>query len=192
MGSCGRHPPSHHTTKKLLKLHSAPLHCQGGFGFCSVLRYNRYMQGRTFPTSARRPTIYGPGYHVLFSPGPRSFYSEMIRSLLSLWYDVFAGDGLRSNGVDDLPPSKSVCFILPIARHLRGGTQRYTHPARVGSTALAGFANPFRGITCRYLLVTGRERNGGGEQSNPPLFAFSHYTRQQKSPREIGGLTLRL
>ncbi len=39
-----------------------------------------------------------------------------------LWYDVFAGDGLRSNGVDDLPPSKSVCFILPIARHLRAGT----------------------------------------------------------------------
>jgi hypothetical protein len=30
------------------------------------------------------------------------------------------GDGLRSVGVDDLPSSKSVCSLLPIARHLRG------------------------------------------------------------------------
>ena len=29
----------------------------------------------------------------------------------------FAGDGLRSDGVDDLPPSKSGCSILPIVRY---------------------------------------------------------------------------
>src|SRR5215211_2971214 len=38
-----------------------------------------------------------------------------------LWYGGVAGEGLRSDGVDDLPLSKSVCSILPIARHLRAG-----------------------------------------------------------------------
>ena len=38
-----------------------------------------------------------------------------------LWYDVFVGDGLRSDGADDLPLSTSVCSILPIARLLRAG-----------------------------------------------------------------------
>jgi hypothetical protein len=34
---------------------------------------------------------------------------------------VVAGDGLRSVGVEDLPPTKSVCSILPTARYLRVG-----------------------------------------------------------------------
>jgi hypothetical protein len=37
------------------------------------------------------------------------------------WYGVVAGEGLRSVGVDPLPSSKSVCSILPIARHWRAG-----------------------------------------------------------------------
>ena len=41
---------------------------------------------------------------------------------------MVAGDGLRSVGVEDLPPTKSVCSILPTARHLRAGAR--THPAR--------------------------------------------------------------
>jgi hypothetical protein len=34
-----------------------------------------------------------------------------------LWYSVVASEGLRSDGVDDLPLSKSGCSILPIACH---------------------------------------------------------------------------
>src|SRR5215203_7548607 len=37
------------------------------------------------------------------------------------WYGGVAGEGLRSVGVDPLPSSKSVCSILPLARHLRAG-----------------------------------------------------------------------
>src|SRR5215203_265567 len=46
-----------------------------------------------------------------------------------VWYGGVAGEGLRSDGVDDLPLSKSVCSILPIARHLRAGVSRTSHPA---------------------------------------------------------------
>ena len=35
-----------------------------------------------------------------------------------LWYGGLAGEGLRSDGVDDLPSSKSECSILSIARRL--------------------------------------------------------------------------
>src|SRR5919106_5986382 len=38
-----------------------------------------------------------------------------------LWYGEAVGDGLRSDGEEALPSSKSVCSILPIARHLRAG-----------------------------------------------------------------------
>ena len=42
---------------------------RGSFGFCLVLRYNRYMQGAVLDT---RPTIYGPGPHLSHNyPGPR-------------------------------------------------------------------------------------------------------------------------
>src|SRR5215210_7762260 len=37
-----------------------------------------------------------------------------------LWYGGVAGEGLRSVGEEALPSSKSVCFILPIARRLAG------------------------------------------------------------------------
>jgi hypothetical protein len=40
-----------------------------------------------------------------------------------LWYggvEGGAGEGLRSDGVEDLPLSKSGCSILPIARRLSG------------------------------------------------------------------------
>src|SRR5215211_817232 len=46
-----------------------------------------------------------------------------------VWYGGVAGEGLRSDGVDDLPLSKSICSILPIARHLRAGVSRTSHPA---------------------------------------------------------------
>src|SRR5215208_73654 len=38
-----------------------------------------------------------------------------------LWYGGIAGEGLRSVGAAS--PSKSVCSILPLARHLRAGVQ---------------------------------------------------------------------
>src|SRR5215211_1959014 len=44
-----------------------------------------------------------------------------------VWYGGVAGEGLRSDGVDDLPLSKSVCSILPIARHLRAGESSAGH-----------------------------------------------------------------
>jgi hypothetical protein len=39
------------------------------------------------------------------------------------------GDGLRSVGVEALPPSKGVCSILPTAHRLRAGA-RTLYPAR--------------------------------------------------------------
>jgi hypothetical protein len=54
-------------------------------------------------------------------PRPASFSRQIETSVTFLWYAVFAGNGLRSNGVDDLPPSTSGCSILPIARFLWAG-----------------------------------------------------------------------
>ena len=51
------------------------------------------------------------------------------------WYAVVAGDGLRSNGVDALPPSKSECSILPTARFYGPGS-RTLPPARSDSLLL--------------------------------------------------------
>jgi hypothetical protein len=36
-----------------------------------------------------------------------------------LWYGGVAGEGLRSVGATS--PSKSICSILPLTRHLRAG-----------------------------------------------------------------------
>ena len=47
-----------------------------------------------------------------------------------LWYGGVASEGLRSDGVDYLPPSKSGCSILPLARHLRAGALRGSGPDR--------------------------------------------------------------
>jgi hypothetical protein len=46
-----------------------------------------------------------------------------------LWYSEGAGEGLRSVGVEVLPPSKSICSILPTARRLRAES-RTRLPAR--------------------------------------------------------------
>src|ERR687898_2166570 len=45
-----------------------------------------------------------------------------------LWYSGVAGDGLRSVGVEALPPSKGACSILPTVRHLRAGALGDTSP----------------------------------------------------------------
>ena len=46
-----------------------------------------------------------------------------------LWYGGVAGDGLRSVGVEALPPSKGACSILPTVRHLRAGALgHFTRP----------------------------------------------------------------
>ncbi len=42
-----------------------------------------------------------------------------------LWYGGFAGEGLRSVREEALPSSKSICSILPIARHLQAGAPRW-------------------------------------------------------------------
>src|SRR5215213_11687561 len=61
-----------------------------------------------------------------------------------LWYGGVAGEGLRSDAVDVLPLSRSVCSILPIARHFRAGVLRgsglYTAVGR--SVLLSPFARP--------------------------------------------------
>ena len=64
-----------------------------------------------------------------FLPGFRFFVVDRnIRHFL--WYGGVAGEGLRSDGVDDFPPSKSGCSILPLARHLRAGALRGPGPDR--------------------------------------------------------------
>jgi len=51
-----------------------------------------------------------------------------------LWYGGIASEGLRSVGVS--PPSKSVCSILPLARHLQAGVSRTLHPALYSAISL--------------------------------------------------------
>src|SRR5215210_8573744 len=51
-------------------------------------------------------------------PGPPFVVDRNICHFL--WYGGLAGEGLRSDGVDDLPLSKSGCSILPLARRLLG------------------------------------------------------------------------
>ena len=65
--------------------------------------------------------------HPLCQPGlctkgqPSAPKAQIETQVTFVWYGQVVGDGLRSNGVDDLPPSTSRCSILPIARHLRAG-----------------------------------------------------------------------
>jgi len=49
-----------------------------------------------------------------------------------VWYGGLAGEGLRSDGADDLPPSKSGCSILPIARRLLGRGPTGLRPFALG------------------------------------------------------------
>jgi hypothetical protein len=58
-----------------------------------------------------------------------------------LWYGEVAGEGLRSVGA--VSPSKSVCSILPLARHLRTGE---------GSSALTpARASPLLSLAAHFL-----------------------------------------
>src|SRR5829696_3332243 len=68
-----------------------------------------------------------------------------------------AGEGLRSVGVEALPSSKSVCSILPLARHLRAG-------ASYGVPALS-FASEALKRVGRAPSTFG-SRPGGGHFSN--------------------------
>ena len=67
--------------------------------------------------------------------------SQIETSVTFVWYGGVAGEGLRSVGEEALPSSKSVCSILPIARHLRAGVLRgpgpYNPPGRAGAPTLA-------------------------------------------------------
>jgi hypothetical protein len=49
---------------------------------------------------------------------------------------VVAGDGLRSVGEEYLPLTKSVCSILPTARHLRAGAPGTPGPRFLKATAV--------------------------------------------------------
>jgi hypothetical protein len=63
-----------------------------------------------------------------------------------LWYSGVAGDGLRSVGVEALPPSKGACSILPTVRHLRAGA--LGHFTRPGWSEGRGIAlRPFATIS---------------------------------------------
>jgi len=81
-----------------------------------------------------------------------------------LWYGGVAGEGLRSDGVDDLPLSKSVCSILPIARHFRAGVLRgsglYTAVGR--AVLLSPFARP---MLCALSALRGT--SGDATMSTP-------------------------
>ncbi len=64
-----------------------------------------------------------------------------------LWYGGFAGEGLRSVREEALPSSKSICSILPIARHLQAGAPRwdsglYNAPGRAHPLPARPFALP--------------------------------------------------
>jgi hypothetical protein len=73
------------------------------------------------------------------------------------WYGGVAGEGLRSVGVDPLPSSKSVCSILPLARHLRAGE-------------VFSASTPARGS----LL-----KPAAGQQVQPPIDRQGSYHRQR-------------
>src|SRR5215213_2812914 len=69
-------------------------------------------------TSCARPTDLS---HGVGAPTDRAPIFCANRNICNfVWYGVGAGEGLRSDGVDDLPLSKSGCSIPPIARHLSG------------------------------------------------------------------------
>src|SRR5215204_3798069 len=71
----------------------------------------------------------GPAEVLGSLSGYRSFVVDRnIRHFLL--YGGVASEGLRSDGVDDLPPSKSGCSILPLARRLRAGALRDPGPDR--------------------------------------------------------------
>src|ERR687894_798573 len=69
------------------------------------------------PPSASARSLHPPGRGILRSMS-RPFGVDR-NSCHFLWYGVVAGEGLRSVGAAS--PSKSVCSILPLARHLRAG-----------------------------------------------------------------------
>src|SRR5215211_4302948 len=89
--------------------------------------------------STTHPPVLGPPASLLGSeppPPPRAGFRPFVanRNICNfMWYGVVergvAGEGLRSVGEEALPSSKSVCSILPIARHLRAGVSRTSHPA---------------------------------------------------------------
>jgi hypothetical protein len=83
--------------------------------------------------------------HKKSSPFPPVPQPRIETSVTFLWYGVVAGDGLRSVGVEALPPSKGACSILPTARHLRAGASPgYGYPGpRWFSTVVSGLRRFF-------------------------------------------------
>jgi hypothetical protein len=71
--------------------------------------------------------VVGRQVHYATAPVPDLVRIETF--VTYLWYGVGAGDGLRSVGVEALPPSKGACSILPTARHFRAGALgHFTRP----------------------------------------------------------------
>src|SRR5215208_1287528 len=104
-----------------------PLRVAWNLGWCDH-DYPRW--GGHNPSSRARHT--GFSHRVGAPTTPRAGFRPFVanRNIRHfVWYGGVAGEGLRSDGVDDLPLSKSVCSILPIARHLRAGVSRTSHPA---------------------------------------------------------------
>src|SRR5215208_1426268 len=99
-----------------------PLRVAWNLGWCDH-DYPRW--GGHNPSSRARHT--GFSHRVGAPTTPRAGFRPFVanRNIRHfVWYGGVAGEGLRSDGVDDLPLSKSVCSILPIARHFRAGVLR--------------------------------------------------------------------
>jgi hypothetical protein len=97
--------------------------------------------------------IYGPGKSRVSTPGPHISLTGTKR-----------GQGVRcscATGAD--------CSPFPSYPFTGRGLAVVT-PGPRWFYSLSGFSQTTFGVTCRYLLVTGRERNGGGVVSLPTAF----------------------
>ena len=119
------------------------------------------------------PRYLRAGGFWLTPPRPASFSQWIETSVTFLWYGLVASDGLRSNGVDDLPPSTSQCSILPIARLYGPGSSE--PPAR----ALGQQKEP------RPLLTGPRLVREVYLSVHPKFIASSYRTRQVNDPLRI-------
>ena len=80
-----------------------------------------------------------------------------------MWYGGGAGEGLRSDGVDDLPLSKSECSILPIARRL--SDRGFRVPALSLAALLSDLTEGAAFALPRLLHTLVTASNGRGEVS---------------------------
>ena len=101
-----------------------------------------------------------------------------------------AGEGLRSVGEEALPSSKSVCSILPLARHLRAGVLRGSGPYNaLGRASVTSQVRPFAlASLCPTPIGPGQGRPLGIEAGLCRLFLLK--VLQSKTQTHEGGVSL--